>query len=459
MTMRWFDRLAARGGFLRSVLVLAGGAAGAQLVMAVAMPVLSRLYSPADFGQLAVFSGLALTISVAACLRWDIAIALPEADADALGLLVLSVASCLVISLLGLLAVTSATATLVGWLDQPEAANWLWLVPPAVLAIATGSALQNWFVRAQTFGLISKARLSQAGTSSSLQIAFGLSGVGVVGLLMGYVAAASVVVGFLGFQLFKRGDDWQFSLSMANLRRLAATYRRFPAFSTWEALANVAAIHIPVILIAGKVGNDTAGQLMLAMYVIQAPMGLIGGAISQVYLSEAPSKLRVGRLDQFTLEVLGKLCKVGVGPLVAIGVLSPSVFWIVFGSEWQKAGLLIAWMTPWFVLQFLASPVSMALHVTGNQRAAMSFQFFALGLRVSSVLWAAQVWPDLVAEVYAISGLLVYSSYLLIVAQSLRIAPGALGGVLAKNLLWSLPWVICGAILAWIIRNYSGLVS
>lgn len=427
--------------------------------MAAAMPVLSRLYSPADFGQLAVFSGLVLTISVAACLRWDIAIALPEADADAFGLLVLSVASCLVISLLGLLAVTSATATFVDWLDQPEAATWLWLVPPAVLAVATGSALQNWFIRAQNFGLISKARLSQAGTSGSLQIAFGLSGIGVIGLLMGYVAAAIVVVGFLGFQLFKRSHDLQLALNTANLRRLASTYSRFPAFSTWEALSNVAAIHVPVILIAGKVGNDIAGQLMLAMYVIQAPMGLIGGAISQVYLSEAPSRLRVGRLDQFTLEVLGKLCKVGVGPLVAIGVLSPSVFWIVFGSEWEKAGLLIAWMTPWFVLQFLASPVSMALHVTGNQRAAMSFQFFALCLRVFSVLWAAEVWPGLVGEAYAISGFFVYSSYLLIVAHSLRIRPGALAGVLAKNLLWSLPWIICGAMLAWTIHNYSGLAS
>ncbi len=145
--------------------------------------------------------------------------------------------------------------------------------------------------------------------------------------------------------------------------------------------------------------------------------------------------------------------------LVAIGVLSPSVFWIVFGSEWEKAGLLIAWMTPWFVLQFLASPVSMALHVTGNQRAAMSFQFFALCLRVFSVLWAAEVWPGLVGEAYAISGFFVYSNYLLIVAHSLRIRPGALAGVLAKNLLWSLPWIICGAMLAWTIHNYSGLAS
>jgi hypothetical protein len=70
---------------------------------------------------------------------------------------------------------------------------------------------------------------------------------------------------------------------------LWSTYRRFPVYSTWEALANSAAIHVPVILVAAVAAPDEAGYLMLAMYVLQAPMSLIGAAVGQVYLSKAPA--------------------------------------------------------------------------------------------------------------------------------------------------------------------------
>lgn len=458
MAMRWFRHLAGQGSFLRSVLVLVGGTAGAQLVMAAAMPVLSRLYSPADFGQLAVFTGVVSTLGVAACLRWDIAIALPETESDAFGLLALSFVSAVILSLLVFLTVSLIPGTIAAWLGQPNLAQWLWLVPLAIFSTATCSALQNWFIREKSFGLISKVRLGQAGFSSSFQIGAGLSGIGVIGLLFGYFVNSAVAVGMLGGRVASRCVDLRASLEMTNLRRLAHDYRRFPAFSTWEALANIAAIQIPVILIASKTGNETAGQLMLAMYVIQAPMGLIGGAISQVYLSQAPEQFRAGHLDRFTLEVLAKLSKVGIGPLMAIGILSPVVFGIIFGSEWDKAGYLVAWMTPWFILQFLASPVSMALHVTHNQRAAMLLQLFGLCLRVFTVLWAAVTMPESVGEVYAVSGFMLYAIYLWVVSVSLKIKLGRLIGVTVGYFRWFLPWIAGGLFLAAAIKFTTSIL-
>jgi hypothetical protein len=46
----WWAKLPG-GGFARSVVTVASGTAVAQLLLALAMPVLTRLYTPADYGS------------------------------------------------------------------------------------------------------------------------------------------------------------------------------------------------------------------------------------------------------------------------------------------------------------------------------------------------------------------------------------------------------------------------
>ena len=53
--LRWWSRVPG-GMFGRSVVTLASGTAMAQLLLAIAMPVLTRLYTPTDYGSLAVYA-------------------------------------------------------------------------------------------------------------------------------------------------------------------------------------------------------------------------------------------------------------------------------------------------------------------------------------------------------------------------------------------------------------------
>lgn len=220
---------------------------------------------------------------------------------------------------------------------------------------------------------------------------------------------------FLGYRLlaghparaaFKR-------MAWSELRQTFKRYDRFPKYSTFEALCNSAAIHLPVIMIAALAAPKEAGYLMLATYVMQAPMALVGAAVGQVYLAGAANKHRQGLLGEFTAEVLGGLLKTGTGPLLAVGIVSPAVFGLIFGAGWERAGVLVAWMTPWFVLQFLSTPISMGLHVTGHQRLAFALQLFGLALRVSMVWLAVSLSPAHISEWYAVSGFLFYLLYLL----------------------------------------------
>ena len=73
--------------FVKATAVLVSGTALAHGITALSLPVLSRLYTPTDFSVLAVFSSILAIIAVAACLRFEIAIAIPQSEEEALGLL------------------------------------------------------------------------------------------------------------------------------------------------------------------------------------------------------------------------------------------------------------------------------------------------------------------------------------------------------------------------------------
>ena len=99
------NRLLPRASFARSVGVLAGGTAVAQGIGVLALPLITRLYTPEDFSVLAVFSSIVAIVSVAACLRLEIAIPLPETDEDAANLLALALIFCTVASLAACIAI------------------------------------------------------------------------------------------------------------------------------------------------------------------------------------------------------------------------------------------------------------------------------------------------------------------------------------------------------------------
>jgi O-antigen/teichoic acid export membrane protein len=402
-------------GFLGSVGVLVGGTGIAGAISALMLPVLTRLYTPQDFSLLAVLTGAIAIVSVAACLRFDIAIPVPEQDNEAANVLGLAVLSLAVIVALLAGALLIVPASLLARFNQPDLESYLWLVPVGVTVVALNSALQLWLIRRKDFAAIARNRVAQAGAGAATQATVGWLNGMTLGLIFGPTVGAAVGCVGLAYRVVGIENNLLRDINWPGMRAAWSHYYRFPKYSALEALSNNAGIQLPIILIAALAAGPEAGFLMLAIAVIQAPMALLGTAVGQVFLSRAPQEFRLGRLGTFTATIVGGLLKTGIGPLIFGGLLAPDLFAKVFGEEWRRAGVLMAWMTPWFVMQFLASPVSMALHVANRQRAALFLQLFGVVLRVGAVYGASLIAMGLISEAYAISGFVFYLVYLVVV--------------------------------------------
>lgn len=408
-----------QGSFVKNVSVLVGGTAFAQLITILVLPILTRLYSPEDFGVLAVYSSLLALISVVACLRFEIAIPIPKKDEDAAALLFLSLSSVVLITLLTIIGVMLFS----GQIEQAtegKLIGYVWLIPIGVFFSGLYAALQYWATRHKAFPLVAKTRMTQAVSGSGTQLGFGYFGFAPFGLLIGQLLSVAAGIVGLGGYLIKNNLNIFKKVDCQRVKLVFKQYDRFPKYSTWEAFANAGTIHFPIILIAYYAFGPEAGFVMLTMRLLSAPMGLVGKSVAQVYLSEAADRYHQGQLKIFTHKTIWSLVKVGAPPLLLVGILAPFVIPVIFGEEWQRAGVVVTWMVPWFFMQFITSPVSMALHITNKLKIAMVLQISGLILRAGSVLYTGLYFNQSVTEVFAVSGFIFYVMYLSVVIFILR---------------------------------------
>lgn len=431
--------------FFRNVLILAGGTAFAQGLTVLILPVLTRLYSPSDFSTLAVYASILAIMGSVACFRYEIAISLPKSKRDGLALLVLAVLSATLWSLVTAVVLYWFGWLFLGWINNPELVPFLWLIPLGIWLQGIYTALQYWATREKDFGRLSRTKLNQSIAGAVTQIVFGWLKMAPSGLLFGHFL--STFAGSVGLAIGTIGRQKKIfnSISYRRLYKVGCEYSHFPKYSALESLANSAAMQLPLILIAASAAVPEAGYLLLATRVMAVPMALIGNSISQVYLSGAAHQLRDGTLSSHTASIISALVKSGAGPLIFAGITAPLIFKFVFGAEWQRAGELISWMTPWFLMQFLSSPISMVLHVTKNHRMALVLQMFGLIVRVGFVILAMSIAPEFVSEFYAISGFVFYGVYFIVVVRT--------SAVSIKNFP-GLDWVSLKVISLWIIFGF-----
>ena len=414
------SRFMPEGSFARNVGMLTGGTAFAQALTVLALPLLTRLYTPEDFELLAVYVAVLSMVTVVSSLRYNIAIPLPEEDRHGMALLVLSLLCAAAVSALLATFVWLFPAIVADRLGQPSLMPYLWMVPLGVFLAAVYGALQYWSSRKKRFALITRTRVTRATGGIGAQAAVGFFAPSPFGLIFGHMLYGGLGVLGLARDLVLKDREALERIGLRQIKARALEYRRFPLWSVPESLFNTASIQLPLILIAASTAGPEAGFLMLAMRVMGVPMALVGSSVAQVFLAEAPKKYREGSLLAFTRHTMSALLKTGGPPLVAVGILSPILFPLIFGPSWQRAGSLVAWMTPWFVLQFVASPVSMVLHVTSKQGVATAMQLFGLIIRFGALMLFIPEHPALLPEVYALSGLVFYFVYIYVIYAVLR---------------------------------------
>lgn len=458
MLKRILQKILPNGQFARSVTVLAGGTAGAQLLMILASPVLTRLYTPEDFGVLAVYASVLSLFTVISSMRYELAIPLPESDKEAAHITILSFFIVIFMTIISGVVVIVAGSYVAKLLGTPKLADFFWLLPLGIFLIGTYQVFNYWALRTKNFPTIAKTKVRQTLSTVLIQVAgYKLGG---IALVLGQAVGQGAGTITLGRPAIKspefRGWKW------TDLKIVAKKYRDFPIFSTWAGFANTAGMQLPPLMLAAMFSPAIAGFYALAHRVLALPSGLIGGAIGNVFYINAAEDHRKGQLQPLFENVLDKLVMVSIPIMVMLVFAGPILFEFVFGADWKQAGIFAQWMAIWVGMVFICSPLSVLFSVFEKQSAGLFFQSGMLFVRVIVIFIGYQLDDILLTIImFSFSSAIMWFVFLLWAARKSNSSYGFVVSIFIKRglltLLLTLPLVFCSILNVRIWIWWSGL--
>ena len=388
-------------GFARNVMQLATGTAIAQVAPLLVTPVLTRLYSPTQFGEFGIFSAFLLGLSIIASGRYEIAVPLPASNRTAFELVALSVliaaAFSLLIMALGLAALTPAGRTAAAGLNVRLTA--LLMLPVGVLSASTMQSCSYWLTRQGKFALVARARSITGRAHGGIRC-----GAGHRGRICG---ASHLASGRLsrrigrspGAVLAADGAGIR-DVSAEGLRLVSREYRAFPLLNGGNAVMDAIRESGTLVVFGMLFGAAATGFLSRTLRLLRAPVSLVGQAVAQVYfpaVGRAQAEHRSVR--ELTARTMKSVLALSVPLYLAVLLLGPWAFGVVLGEQWVTSGTYARVLSPWLALVLVLSSLSLLPVARNAQHKALGLNIFETTARFTGLLVGARLGGALGAVV------------------------------------------------------------
>lgn len=376
LSMTGFISLLKNNKLFKAVFKLASANAVGQLILLAAMPYLTRIYMPQDFGVFAVFSSLMGMVLVISSLRYELAIPLPKSLKSAHNLLFLALAINVLMTLLTCVIVFWFRFQIAEMTGTPQVANLFWLLPIAVFTGGTYKALTYWALRRKEFGKISQTKILQSCANVATQVIGGLLGAGPLGLAVGQVVGQSAGTTSLlrGVRLGKLWTQGISKRSFILLRR----YNNFVKYDCPAAALNTFSAQLPNFALALIFGPVVAGYYYLAERVLWVPLSMVAQSIGQVLISQIREEIEKGSIVKIVVRIFLILSAIGSIIIIPTYFLSETIFKLVFGKQWEVAGSFASILVFGIIVQFIYSPLSMIFLATNSQKTNLLIHLFIL---------------------------------------------------------------------------------
>ncbi len=396
--------------FIRNVIILASGTAGAQVIAMVLSPLITRIYGPEAYGIMGTYASMISIIAPVAALTYPIAIVLPKKDQDAKGLIQLSLIITFFISMVSLLIIFIYNKQIVNIFNLKEIANFLYLIPLVVIFGGLMQVSEQWLIRTKQFAINARVTILQSAIINGSKVGIGIIYSFASVLVVLTVFANGLRAGMMIF--FAKKSSYQTPITnnkeeKKSLRELAKQYYDFPTYRAPEVFLNATSNGLPILMLTAFFGPASAGFYSIGRTVLSIPSQLIGKSVGDVFyprIAEAANNKE--DLTALIKKATIALGAVGIVPYGLIVLFGPTLFNFVFGSDWIIAGEYARWIALWSFFGFMNRPSVMALPVMSAQRFHLIYTVIMLITRIGVLVIGYYVFSsDVVAvALFGISG-------------------------------------------------------
>lgn len=401
----------------KRIVALASGTAMAQVVTIGVMPIITRLYTPGEFGVISLFLAFFAFWAPILSLRYEYALLAVKDDSEShvVQLLAKLIVPVMVIFSLPVLWGLHHFDIL-GFSLVPI---WALLAAiPMLLGHGWFMVFRCWALRAGAVKDVARATVVRSAAKAGTRVLLGLGPFGVVGLFIAEIIGAWTALWKLSQNVVNHfASSRPQRISYKSLTAAARKFVKFPLLESPSTLINQVALLIPLPMIAGLHGAAAAGWFGLARMMVRVPNAQIGTAVADVMHMEFSEAIAEGnglRARLLFYKLFGQLALAGLLPLIGIMVVGPWAVPLVFGADWYEAGMIAVCIAPWMYAAFVVSPLSRILSVLQVQEYKVFYDFFSLALIVLAFFISKNKNFSLLETVLSIStaGFISYCCYM-----------------------------------------------
>jgi O-antigen/teichoic acid export membrane protein len=383
--------------FLKNFLTLVSGNILAQIVTVAAIPIVTRIYSPAEFGLFALFMAINSSISVICCLTYERAILLPESEEDTFNVILLSFLVLTGISTILFVIVLIFNSELALLFKNRDIGFWLYFIPLAVFLFGLIRISTLCRLKYKYFKIMSASKIIRALSSATVKIGLCIS----LTAYGGWLILAELISEALCFLTLVRRPSSQIirsfldKISRKGLRKVALEYRKFPIYLSWAALLNFFTKNSVFFVLSIFFTPAIVGYYALCNRALGLPLELISGSMQNVYLQKSTSQIKSGQpIFSHLARLVLVLSVLAILPTIILILFGNHIFVFVFGDKWYVAGQYIQVMTPWFFFLFISSPSKVIFVICQKQELRLIFNIIIAVSRVSSLIVSSFMFDD-----------------------------------------------------------------
>lgn len=403
-----------KNSFTSKFITLLSGAAIGQFITVLASPILSRLYTPEQFGYFGIFMAIFAVLSVFVTARYELAIPLPQTHKTAAQIVYLAIFVALVVTTVLFILIASYS------IYSSKAINAYWLILPCILFFGSLQSFSLWHNRNNNFKVLAMSRLTQ-NTSMTVCQAI-LAKLTLYGLEIGFTIGILVALIYSGLQskITKR-----YSYNRKKLNILAKKYQLLPKYNIAPAMLDAIAHQIPMFFIFWYYAGDLAGYYFLATKVLAVPINFLVVIVGHIYLNEMSVLYRADKSKIATyVKSKAKNCLYLALPIcLVMFIWGPLLFALCFGSEWYISGEIARFLIFSVAIRFIVAPLSSYFIAAHQMKIASLWQVLNFLCVLAISIFCSGFDLTQLVILYVVSDIVVYGIYYLMILYGIAQLP------------------------------------
>ncbi|MBB6461525.1 lipopolysaccharide biosynthesis protein [Flammeovirga kamogawensis] len=349
---------------MKNIILLTGSSFLVQLIPFLISPILSRFYSPEDFGELGLFNQSVSILVIFFTLSFEQAIVIVKKNETAINL----IKGIYSISLIGLLLVISSLIILKTFSISVQfdtlSNDFIIYLPFSVFLYSLILCSTNLSNRFKEYRFLSILKLVQVITTNSLYLLNFLSLI--TGRLFGLLAA-----GIFSFAYFIKKKSG-FELSNKKISQSLSSNVNFAKYTSIHSLANTIVGSLPMFLLSSYYSLSIVGYYSFTFTMMFVPVQLIAASIGGVLKQDFSQKYYKGTLELTKVyKFYKKLVLLLVIPSIIFLIYSPQIFSLIFSEKWFESGEIARFLFPWVLSILFTSPISFLPQLFNRQKQAL----------------------------------------------------------------------------------------